>query len=92
MTRNDFLNLNFPLLPYCEPKRHPSTQFNEGFGFTNKYIGITLNFGYRCDDTVSVWYFNHKEKNPYEKYKTIIEKTEELSNEQINEICNKYLK
>lgn len=92
MTRTNFLNLKFPLLPYCEVKRTLSTQFNEGMHIENKNTGICLNFLYRNNDTVSVGIVYKREPNPFKQYDTVFNSASDFSQETVIELCEKHLR
>lgn len=89
--RSAFLNINFPLLPYCEVGRGPSTKFNESFHIRNNNTKITLNFWWRDDNSVSVSSYNAKETNPWLKNQSIVNWSKTLSNDEIVKLCERYL-
>lgn len=89
--RSAFLQFKFPILPYCEVKRGPSTKFNESFHIENRNTKITLNFWWRDDDSVSVCSYNANETNPFLKNQSIINWSKTLSNDEIVKLCNRYL-
>lgn len=89
--RSAFLKFNFPILPYCDVKRGPSTQFNESIHIHNKNTGIILNFYWRDDDTVSVGRTNLKETNPFKKADTVLETTPKFNQDIIIDLCSRFL-
>ena len=89
--RSAFLKFKFPILPYCEVKRGPSTKFNESFHIENRNTKITLNFWWRADDSVSVCSYNANETNPWLKNQSIVNWSKTLSNDEIVKLCNRYL-
>jgi hypothetical protein len=92
MTRDLFLNLNFPIPPYCFAHRSPSTEFNEGFHIKNETTGIQLNIYWRSDNTVSIGSYNFNEKNKFKQFKNILGNKDQFNQEILIDICNKYLK
>lgn len=91
-TRHDFLSLKFPILPYCEYGRGPSTKFNESCHIEKRNTKITLNFWWRDDNTISVSTFDAKEPNPRKNNISIISNVGYLSPDDINKLCEKFLK
>ncbi len=91
VTRSAFLKFKFPILPYCEVKRGPSTQFNESFHIHNKNTGIILNFYWRHDDTVSVGRVNLKETDLYKKNYTVLKATHKFNTATIIDFCSRFL-
>ena len=91
MTRAAFLKLNYPLLPYCEISRGPSTQFNESIHFENRNTGILLNFYWRNDGTCSVGSSNLREPNFFKNIKTVLEPTNQLDQRILIDLCRKFL-
>lgn len=89
--RSAFLQFKFPILPYCQVGRGPSTKFNESFHIENRNTQITLNFWWDSDDTVSVSTFNAKETNPREKNQSVIVRSKTLSNDEIVKLCERFL-
>lgn len=89
--RSAFLKFNFPILPYCEVKRGPSTQFNESIQIQNRNTGIILNFYWRNDDTVSVGRTQLKETNPFKKADIVLETTNKFNQNTIIELCTQFL-
>ena len=89
--RSAFLKFNFPILPYCEIKKGPSTQFNESIHIHNKSTGIILNFYWRNDDTVSVGITQLKETNPFKKSDTVLETTQKFNQDTIIDLCGRFL-
>ena len=89
--RSAFLKLNFPILPYCEIKRGPSTQFNESIHIQNRNTGIILNFYWRSNDTVSVGRTKLKETNPFKKADIVLETTNNFNQNTIIELCTQFL-
>ena len=61
ITREAFLAAHFPLLPYCEYQRSPSTRPNEGLHIENTNKNITVNIFWRDDETVSLSVFDSNE-------------------------------
>ena len=91
ITRANFLKTRFPILPYCEFKRGPSTQFNESIHIHNKNTGIILNFYWRNDDTVSVGRTQLKETNPFKKADIVLETTKKFNQNTIIDLCSRFL-
>ena len=89
--RSAFLKFNFPILPYCEIKRGPSTQFNESIHIENRNTGIILNFYWRNDDTVSVSRTNLKETNPFKKADIVLETTPKFNQDTIIDLSSRFL-
>lgn len=89
--RSAFLKFNFPILPYCEIKRGPSTQFNESIHIQNRNTDIILNFYWRSDDTVSVGRTQLKETNPFKKADIVLETTNNFNQNTIIELCTQFL-
>ena len=87
MIENEFFKLKFPLLPYCEMNRGPSTKFDESFHIKNKNTGITLNFWYcKIKNKMSVNLYDSKEKHEKDRNRII------PFNNTVEQICIKYLK
>lgn len=91
VTREAFLKFDFPILPYCEERRGPSTQFNESVHIQNRDTGISLNFYWRNDNTVSVGKTNSKEKNMFKKFDTVLATTSEFNQDIIIDLCKRFL-
>lgn len=89
--RSVFLKLNFPILPYCEITRGPSTQFNESIHIENRNTGIILNFYWRNDGTVSVGRTNLKETNPFKKADIVLPTTKKFNQATIIDLFRLFL-
>lgn len=94
MTRQQFLKLEFPNLPYCEfgLKRGPSNQFWESFHYKNANTQKQLNVFWHNDECVSIGLYNGKEPNSFDNNKTILKRTENFTQDDLTNYCNLYLK
>lgn len=91
VTRSAFLHAKFPVLPYCEFHRGPSTNYHESFYVENRAKGLQLYFSWTSDDRVSIGIYNVNETNPYKKTMAIRVDVDEFSNELINTVCKRFL-
>jgi hypothetical protein len=91
ISREGFLLIKLPNLPYCEYSRGPSTSFNESFHIQNKNTGVCINLWWRSDNTISVGLYKGKEKNPWKKTDTLVQAAKNLSQKKISSICVEYL-
>lgn len=89
--RSAFLSFQFPILPYCQVGRGPSTKFNESFHIENRDKKITLNFWWNSDNTVCVSTYNSKEPNPFKKNESILNRTKSISQDEIVKLCERFL-
>jgi hypothetical protein len=92
ITKAAFLKLKFPVLPYCIPKRGPSTKYNESFHIENQETKTTLNFWWDNDNTISIGVYYGNEPNSFKKNVTIATKIKIISESEIVDLCEKYLK
>ncbi len=94
MTREQFLKLEFPNLPYCEfgLKRGPSNKFWESFHYRNASSQKQLNVFWSNDEKVSIGLYDKKESNPWKKNVTILKNTENFTQQDLNNYCNLHLK
>lgn len=91
MIREKFLNLKFPVFPYCNMYRSPSTKFHEGFHIKNDF-GITLNFHWRCDGILTIGFYDKNKKYEGNRLITIKDNITNITEKEINDICNEYLR
>ena len=89
--RSAFLHVKFPILPYCEYHRGPSTQYSESFHIGNKTTGLQVNFWWSFGNKVSISTYDTKEKDPWKKNKTIRVNIDGFSNELIDNVCRRFL-
>ena len=89
--RSAFLNSKFPVLPFCECHRGPSTNYNESFHIENKKTGLQVNFWWNSDNKVSISTYDTIEKDPWEKGKAIRVNVDDFSTEVIDTVCRRFL-
>ncbi len=93
VSRLQFMDYQFPLLPYCSIKRGPSTNFNESFHFSNANTGSQLNFFWNFTNTITVSWTNYEAvSDPWEQSKNIISESKLLNQQIITELCDRYLR
>lgn len=90
MTRKEFLNLRFPILPYLDFKRGPSTSFNESFHVQNKNENLTLNFWFRHDEVISVSFYNGNVLEERNRAKLVVDRVKNLNNNEVEDLIKKY--
>lgn len=88
--RSAFLSVNFPILPYSNFKRGPSTKFNESFHIENSNSKIQLNFYWRNDGLITASTFDGNEKNPWEKYKEVY-RSKKFNSKIASDLCTQFL-
>lgn len=89
--RSAFLHSKFPVLPYCECHRGPSTKYNESFHIENKSTGLQVNFWWNSDNKVSISTYDTAEKNQWQKNKAIRVNVDDFSDELIGNVCRRFL-
>lgn len=94
MTREQFLKLQFPNLPYCHTgfKRGASNQFWESFHYRKSSTEKQLNFFWSNDECVSIGLYDGKEPSPWKNNITILTRTKHFTQEDLTNYCNEYLK
>lgn len=91
VTRHKFLSSKFPVFPYSDIKRGPSTKFNESMHLMNQNTGILLNFYWNDDNTVSVGKTDTKEKSPFKSHSVVLQRSKKFNDKVIADLCASFL-